>query len=134
MRTHQRRDPNPLNALTIPATVATCLTLTMCPLPSASAAPTPADTPTPRSGPCNLPTTRDLIIWERRPRILDSALEVGDADLMNCKPTLDTWAAGEPTGTGYCSKIAWASDNAGYDINARPAPPLRKVIDQVNDC
>jgi hypothetical protein len=76
----------------------------------------------------------DLIIWERAPRIQDSAIEVSDADLMNCKPTLDTWKAGEPTGPGYCSKIARASDNPGYDTDVRPAPPLNKVIDEVGDC
>ncbi|GAB4724917.1 hypothetical protein MOKP126_45310 [Mycobacterium avium subsp. hominissuis] len=85
-------------------------------------------------GPCDMPTIRDLIVWERRPRLIDSAFEVGDADLSQCKPTVDTWPAGEPTGPGYCSKIAWASDNPGYDTDARPAPPLKKVIEAVGDC
>ena len=118
-----------MNALTIPVTLASSLMLAACGLPLTSAAPLP------ESGPCNLqPTSRDLIIWERRPRIQDSAVEVGDVDGVNCKPTLDTWPASEPTGPGYCSKIAWASDNPGYDADARPASPLKKVIDEVGDC
>lgn len=83
---------------------------------------------------CDLPTDRDLIIWQRFPRLLADALEVGDADLVHCKPTLDTWASMQPTGPGYCSKIAWADDNPGYDVDVRPAPPLKKVIDEVGDC
>jgi hypothetical protein len=78
--------------------------------------------------------TRDLIIWQRAPRLQDSAFEVGDADLVHCKPTLDTWGAEQPAGPGYCSKIAWASDNPSYDVDVRPAPPLKKVIDEVGDC
>jgi hypothetical protein len=53
---------------------------------------------------------------------------------MHCKPTLDTWRYGQSTGPGYCSKIAWADDNPGYDADARPAAPLKKVLDTVGDC
>ncbi|GAB4662594.1 hypothetical protein MOKP64_49240 [Mycobacterium avium subsp. hominissuis] len=105
----------------------------LSPSPSVASA-TPGVKPFPAVGPCDMPTTRDLIVWERRPRLIDSAFEVGDADLSQCKPTVDTWPAGEPTGPGYCSKIAWASDNPGYDTDARPAPPLKKVIEAVGDC
>src|SRR5882757_9819313 len=111
-----------MNALTIPVTLASSLMLAACGLPLASAAPMP------ESGPCNLePTSRDLIIWERWPRLPDAAQEVGDVDGSQCKLTLDSWKAGEPTGPGYCAKIAWASDNPGYDVDARPAPPLKNV-------
>ena len=124
-----------MNALTIPVTLASTLMLAACGLAFASAAPSEAGAvPLPRSGPCDLPTTRDLIIWQRAPRLQDSAFEVGDADLVHCKPTLDTWGAEQPAGPGYCSKIAWASDNPSYDVDARPAPPLKKVIDGVGDC
>jgi hypothetical protein len=124
-----------MNALTIPVTVASTLVLATCILPFASAAPSEARAaPIPTSGPCDLPTTRDLIIWQRAPRLQDSAFEVGDADLLHCKPTLDTWGGEQPTGPGFCSKIAWASDNPSYDVDARPAPPLKNVIDEVGDC
>ncbi|BBZ14283.1 hypothetical protein MBRA_44780 [Mycobacterium branderi] len=88
----------------------------------------------PVSGPCNMPPTRDLIIWIREPRRPDSAQKVGDADLAQCKPTLETWRDTEPTGPNYCFKIAWASDNPGYDVDPRPAAPLKKVIDQTGGC
>ena len=84
----------------MPVTAASALVLAGCALPFASAAHTQAGTlPVPRSGPCNLqPSDRDLIIWERWPHLPDSALKVGDVDEVNCKPTLDDWRAGEPTG------------------------------------
>lgn len=96
--------------------------------------PSAAGSPEPTSPGCDLPTSSDLIIWDHRPRLADSAFEIGDADLSACKPSLDTWKAGQPTGPGYCSKIAWASDNPGYDVDVRPALPLKKVIDEVGDC
>lgn len=130
----QQGDGDAVGRVTIASTAA----FAMCVLPFMPAVPSDASTPTsnpiPITGPCDMPTTRDLIIWERRPRIPDSAFTVGDADLSQCKPTVDTWPAGEPTGPGYCSKIAWASDNPGYDTEARPAPPLKKVIESVGDC
>jgi hypothetical protein len=120
-----------------PVTVGSTLVVAACALPFASAAHSEAGTvvPVPRSGPCNLqPSDRDLIIWERSPRLPDSAVKVGDVDGVNCKPTIDDWKTGEPTGPGYCAKIAWASDNPGYDADVRPAPPLKKVIDEVGGC
>jgi len=89
----------------------------------------------PQSPGCDLqPTSNDLIIWERYPRLPDAADRVGDVDGVNCVPTLSDWKAGEPTGPGYCEKIAWASDNPGYDADARPAAPLKEVIDTQGDC
>src|ERR1700761_3860041 len=88
----------------------------------------------PIAGPCGLPSTADLIIWERRPKLEDSAVEVGNTDFMNCTPMLDTWKNTEPTGPGNCAKIALLSDNPGYDFEVRPAPPLKNVLDQVGDC
>lgn len=83
---------------------------------------------------CDLaPTDNDLIIWQHWPRLPNNALLVGDVDMGQCKPTLDTWRAMEPTGPGYCNKIAWASDNPGYDVDQKPAPPLRKVLDEYGD-
>lgn len=96
-----------------PAVVASLVvTFGMLPFPATTSAVRVSPAPAPPS--CNFATTRGLIIWERSPRLPDSALEGGGADLMSCKPTLSTWKAGQPTGPGYCSKIAWASDNPGY--------------------
>jgi len=125
-----------VSALASPVTAAaSTLLLAACALPFASVAHSEAGSyPALKSSVCNLPTTRDLIIWQRAPGLQDSAFQVGDADIFNCKPTLDTWRADQPTGPGYCSKIAWASDNPSYDISVRPAPPLKDVVDQVGDC
>jgi hypothetical protein len=83
---------------------------------------------------CSIGYLMSVPAHANRPPVPDFATEIGDADLVHCKPTLDGWRDWEQTGAGYCSKIAWASDNPGYDINVRPAPPLKKVIDEVGDC
>lgn len=108
--------------------------LPLLPASSSAASAAPGVGPIPAAGLCDMPTTSDLIVWKRRPRLFDSAFEIGDADLSQCKPTVDTWPAAQPTGPGYCSKIAWASDSPGYDTDARPSPPLKKVIEAVGDC
>ncbi|MHA7653859.1 hypothetical protein ACX9NE_28945 [Mycobacterium sp. ML4] len=89
--------------------------------------------PVPES-PCDLPVSSGLIIWQHAPGMPDRSVFASEADLYNCRPTLDTWRAGQPTGPGYCSKIAWSSDNPGYVPGVAPAAPLKKVIDQVGDC
>jgi hypothetical protein len=89
--------------------------------------------PIPES-PCNLPTVRSLIVWQRVPAAQDNSYLINEADLANCRPTLDTWHASQPTGPGFCSKIAWASDNPGYTAAVWPALPLKNVLDQVGDC
>jgi hypothetical protein len=84
---------------------------------------------------CNLhPTGNDLIEWQHWPRLGDIAVRVGDVDGPNCKPTIEVWKAGEPKIPGYCAKIAWWSDNPDYDVDARPAPPIKHVFDEVGDC
>jgi len=60
-----------------------------------------------------------------------TAITVGDVDLSQCKPSLETFAASSPTEAGFGSQIAWADDNPGYDVNARPAPQLKKVLQEV---
>jgi hypothetical protein len=84
--------------------------------------------------PCNLPTARTFIVWQRVPGMPDSSNVINESDLYNCQPTLDTWHAAQPTGAGYCTKIAWSSDNPAYSIAVWPALPLKKVFDQVGDC
>jgi len=84
--------------------------------------------------PCNLETTRSLLIWQHAPRVPDSAIAINGTDSSNCRPALDTWRALAPNGPGYCSKIAWSDDNPGYVRNVSPVAPLQKVIDQVGDC
>jgi hypothetical protein len=100
-------------------------------VPSAASASAGSGPPA-ESGECDLqPTEHDLILWERAPRLLDNSIEIGDVDLGHCQPTLATWASMQPTGPGFCTKIAWADDNPGYPIGSRPSRPLKKVIDEV---
>lgn len=84
--------------------------------------------------PCDLPISSAFIIWQHGPGVPDRSVFANQSDVYNCRPTLDTWRAGQPTGPGYCSKIAWSSDNPGYVPGVTPAAPLKKVIDQVGDC
>lgn len=114
---------------------ASTLVAAACALPFASTAHSEVATvPIPKS-PCNLPTLRSLIIWHRAPGVEDSAEAVDESDLYNCRPMLDTLRGRlGPSGPGYCSKIAWASDNPEYVSGVSPAAPLKKVIDQVGDC
>ncbi|MEU8591330.1 hypothetical protein AB0C59_30700 [Streptomyces sp. NPDC048664] len=75
--------------------------------------------------PC-LPT-RDVILWMKVPGIPDSAQVVGEYDLTHCEPTFQNITHTSPTEPGYCTEAAWASDNPGYDADARPAKHLKKV-------
>ncbi|WP_310767142.1 hypothetical protein [Mycobacterium sp. Z3061] len=86
------------------------------------------------SSPCNLPISSGFIIWQHAPGVPDRSVFANEADLCNCRPTLDTWRANQPAGPGYCSKIAWSADNPGYIPSVKPAAPLKKVIDQVGNC
>jgi hypothetical protein len=105
---------------------------------SGSPAPTTASGPAPSVAtsaavPCDLPHFGDLIEWQRRPGKVDSARRFSDVDKTKCEPALDGWMEGMPSGSGVCFMIGWASDNPGYNPNAVPAPPLKKVIDKVGD-
>ena len=55
---------------------------------------------------CSIGYLMSVPAHANRPRVPDFATEIGDADLVQCKPTLDTWRDSEQTGPGYCSKIA----------------------------
>jgi hypothetical protein len=124
------------SALAIPVTAALALVLAGCALPFASAAHTQAGTLlVPRSGPCNLqPSDRDLIIWNvgRTSRTVPLR-SVTSTGWIASPPLMIGELGSPPDGPGYCSKIAWASDNPGYDIELPPALPLKKVIDEVGD-
>ena len=122
--------------MAIPFITAATLVAAACALPFASTAHSEVATvPIPTSV-CNLPNSRSLIVWHRAPGVEDSAEAVGESDLSNCRPMLDTLRGPGlgPSYPGYCSKVAWASDNPGYVLGLSPAPPLKKVIDEVGDC
>lgn len=81
-----------------------------------------------------LPDRGDVIEWQREPGVPDSANELGGTDPEHCNWTFDTLKTSSPTGSGYCTEAAWASDNPGYDPNATPAPRLKKVQVVIGDC
>ncbi len=106
-------------------------TTTTAPSPITSPAPTKAP---PAAGSattaCRLTPTEDLIERLVTPRLPPSAIVVGNVDGVLCKPTVDTIQQTTPSGPGYCTQIARSADNPGYNPDATPAAPLRKVIAQ----
>lgn len=71
--------------------------------------------------------TRDVIVWYRAPGVADSAQVLGNYDLATCESTFQWLQQTSPTGPGYCTEAAWASDNPGYNADATPAKRLKKV-------
>lgn len=57
---------------------------------------------------------------------------VGDINFVTCTRTsYDEVSQTSPLGDGYCTQVAYASDNPGYNVDATPAPPLRDVFIEV---
>lgn len=97
-----------------------------------SKSPPYAGTSTTHAGPgCTLQPTEDLIERNVSPGTQPLAFTLGNVNLNQCKPTIDTFAASSPTGPGYCSQLARAADNPGYNVDATPAPALHKVLIQI---
>lgn len=53
---------------------------------------------------------------------------LGSADLTHCIPTVKSLGKYSDNGPGHCTWIALSSDNPGYDPDASPAKPLKKII------
>lgn len=81
-----------------------------------------------------LPDKGDVIVREIFPNVPIDAMELGGTDPEHCVWTMDSLKTSQPTGAGYCSQVAWASDNVGYDPNAVPALPLKNVQAMIGDC
>jgi hypothetical protein len=113
---------------------ASTLVLAACALPFAPVAGADLGRVPVPAAPCGLPTSDNLLIWRHVPGAQDTTVGVDESDTYNCRPTLETWRAGETKGPGYCSKIAWVHDNLGYVYGVRPSAPLKNVVDQVGDC
>jgi hypothetical protein len=100
--------------------------------PSAKAAPKAKPIPkATKSKPAPQPScseTRDLIVWSVAPTLPDSAEELGNYNLATCESTLQELQETSPTGPGYCTEAAWASDNPGYDADATPAKEPKDVV------
>lgn len=71
---------------------------------------------------------RDVIVWYKVPGVPDdSAQVVGNYNLITCETTFHELQKDSPTGAGYCTEAAWASDNPGYNADADRAARLKKV-------
>lgn len=92
--------------------------------------PQPPATPKPAaaSSSCRLHTSFNYLIRDTTPGLPASAQEIGNVDLGNCTLALSDFAAEAGQAQGECEQIALAADNPGYNANATPAKPLRKVI------
>ncbi|MCF1510104.1 hypothetical protein [Streptomyces glomeratus] len=71
--------------------------------------------------------TRDVIVWYKTPELPDSAQVLGNYYVATCETTFQSLTHTSPTGAGYCTEAAWASDNPGYNADATPAKRLKKV-------
>lgn len=110
--------------------LAPMIVLTAC--SSSSVAPQPiesstteavAATPTPT---CTDPG-QDVIVRIVAPGVEPTAQRLG----YYCGTTEQQVATTSPTGVGFCTQVALASDNPGYDADATPAPPLKGVTTSV---
>jgi hypothetical protein len=124
--------------------LAAALTLTACASVGSSTSPPPSPTLTPGPSPavtaaratatpaasaaCGLKTTFDYIVRTTEPGVPAAAQEIGNVDLGNCTPALADFAQTAGQAQGECTTIARARANRGYDVNAVPAPPLRRVL------
>jgi hypothetical protein len=70
---------------------------------------------------------RDVIVWYKVPGIADSAQVVGNYNLVSCETTFHELQHTSPTGPGYCTEAAWASDNPGYNADADVPQRPKKV-------
>lgn len=82
---------------------------------------------------CKLVTKRDVIFWWKTPGHPATAQLLGDVDNATCRYSysLTDMMATSPLGPGFCSAVAFASDNPGYNVDAEPAPWLQHIINEV---
>jgi hypothetical protein len=71
--------------------------------------------------------TRDVIVWYKAPGLPNSAQVLGNYDLVTCETTFKSLTHTSPTGPGYCTEAAWASDNPGYNADASPAKRIKNA-------
>lgn len=57
-----------------------------------------------------------------------SVEELNAEDVLHCQPTIELIRQTAPQGAGWCTTVALAADNPGYDLRATPPPPLRHVV------
>jgi hypothetical protein len=117
-------------AVAVIVIVTACASTGHAAAPPAASARARASTPaaSPSTATCKLKTAFDYLVRTTSPDLAASAQEIGNVDLANCTPFLQDFTQTAGTASGECTTIALASDNPGYNADASPAPPLRKVI------
>ena len=75
----------------------------------------------------------DILVRQTRPGLPDDALELGGGWQWNyntntCMTSVGFTIATASQGKGNCTEVALASGNLGYNVEAKPAAPLKKVI------
>jgi hypothetical protein len=95
--------------------------------PTIAAAVETTANPTPAPATSSCPPVGDIVVWYRAPTLPDSAQMLGGADPVTCASTFDYLQHTSPTGDGYCTEAAWASDNPGYNADETPAKRIKKV-------
>ncbi|MHA6761824.1 hypothetical protein [Streptacidiphilus sp. PAMC 29251] len=144
-------DPQKKTAATTPIAVtqsAVAIATASSSPPAPSPSPTPAPTtasPTPKPSPTTPSPTpkpkpakakpsptgcgpeRDVIVWYVAPTLTNNAQVLGNYNLATCESTFTMIQDTSPTGPGYCTEAAWASDNPGYNADATPAKRPKKV-------
>ena len=67
-----------------------------------------------------------MIVRYVSPGLPPSAQLLGDVSIATCGPTVEFIRSTALTDPGFCTSVALASDNPGYDFDAAPA--LQAVI------
>jgi len=67
-----------------------------------------------------------VIVRYVSPGLAPSAQLLGDVSIATCGPTVEFIRSTALTDPGFCTSVALASDNPGYDFDAAPA--LQAVI------
>ncbi len=82
----------------------------------------------------------DIILREKDPTLpYERAQQLGGGFAYNhrsnqCQSSAEFFLDGILDQPGFCAQVALAGDNPGYNLEARPAPPLKKVIASKGSC
>ena len=92
-------------------------------------------TPDPSAACERRPASGDILLRMLVPTLGWQAQRLGgewswNATLRKCLTSAEMMIATAPTEAGNCTQVAYASTNPGYNPDATPAPPLKKVIAQ----
>ena len=93
---------------------------------------TPDASGVPSGGPSDCPSGPDYIMVVHVQGTPDTAQRIAGyswlAAQSQCVDAVSFLQSTTPDNAPQCRLIAPAADNPGYDVNARPAPPLKNVV------